>query len=148
MQSVTFTGRNLRLILDVGGYEFDSATDLDDRNWLTGSVELEVGSPPVVVVRRLEVFWQTTELSEFEGQLRAALKQQRSRSSGRAQLTPLEEQVELQVMVRLNEAMISGRVELHSIASVEFHETPTSAEELERALAELTEVTSAFPFRP
>ena len=139
----------MRLVLGVGAYEFESASDPHDANWLTGSVELELGLPPEqVLVKEFGVFWQTTELSDFERDLRAALAKQKSRFAGKATLTTLEEHLELQVTVRLNEATIAGRVERHPIASVEFSELPTSAEELERALAQLAEVTSAFPVRP
>ena len=51
-------------------------------------------------------------------------------------------------MVRRDEATIAGRVEQHPIASIEFAQLPTSAEELERALAQLIEVTRQFPVRP
>ena len=94
-----------------------------------------------------EVFWQTTELLDFELELRAALAKQKSRSAGNARLTTLEEHLELNVMVRLREATLSGRVDQHSVASVEFAETPTTAQELERALLELTQVTREFSFR-
>lgn len=148
MKSVTFTGRQFRLVLGVGGYEFAEAANFDDKNWLTGSVELEVGSPTDgVILKTSSVFWQTTELADFERELQAALAMQRSRTAGTAELTTLEDEVELRVMVRLDEATISGRVEQHSIASVAFGETATSAHELERALAELGEITAAFPVR-
>ncbi len=32
MKSVTFTGRQFRLVLGVGGYEFEEATNFDDKN--------------------------------------------------------------------------------------------------------------------
>lgn len=81
MRPVVFTGERVRLVLGVGGYEFDTATDSHDKNWLTGSVALEAGAPPKqVVVSAFEVFWQTTELLDFELELRAAW-QSRSRAS-------------------------------------------------------------------
>lgn len=148
MESVTFTGRQFRLVLGVGAYEFEEATNFDDKNWLTGSVELEVGSSTDGVIQKTSsVFWVTTELADFERELHAALEMQKSRTAGRAELATLEDEVELQIMVRLDEATISGRVEQHSIASVTFGETPTTAHELERALAQLGQITAAFPVR-
>ena len=148
MRSVIFTGERLRLVLGVGDYEFEKAADSHDKNWLTGSAALEAGAPSKqVVVSAFEVFWQTTELLDFEVELRAALAKQKSRLGGQASLTTLEEDVELNVMVRLGEATISGRIDQHSVASVAFAETLTTAQELERALLELTQVTREFPFR-
>ena len=148
MVSVTLTGERLHLALGVRGYEFETARDSHDKNWLRKSVALEVGPPSErIVVSNFEVFWQTTELSDFELQLSGALAKQKSLSGGKASLTTLEDEVELQVMVRLDDATISGRIEKHSVAAVEFAETVTTAQELEGALSELAEVTREFPFR-
>lgn len=51
------------------------------------------------------------------------MAKQKSRFGGKASLTTLEEHVELNVMARHGEATISGRVDQHSVASVEFAET-------------------------
>ena len=46
MWSATFTGKRLRLVLGIRGYELETASDSHDKNWLMGNVALEVGSPP------------------------------------------------------------------------------------------------------
>jgi hypothetical protein len=59
-----------------------------------------------VVVSDGCLFSQASELAEFERQLREALAKQSSRLGGTAALSTLEDQIELEIMIRKDEATI------------------------------------------
>lgn len=144
--AVTFLGDGLELVLAVDGYEFESAEEGWDLDWLTGSARLALDAPGAAFTATTSLFWQAGELASFEEQLRSALTARTSRKGKVAKLTTLEDQVELEIEVRFGEAQISGRIE-HELGGIEFGWTGTTAKRLEGSPAQLAELTRRFPSR-
>jgi hypothetical protein len=144
-KSVTFVGDGLELVLSVDGYEFEVAEGWD-RDWLNGSVRLGLEDRDGSFEARVSVFWRADELARFEEQLRSGSPARKSRTSRVAELTTLEDQVELQIEVRLGEAQICGRVETER-GGIELGWVATTAEQLEAALGQLAKLTQRFPAR-
>jgi hypothetical protein len=107
----------LALMLGVGDYERALTGEVWDDNWLRGSVEVRIEQAPTATFRaRCDVAWQTTELHAFHESLRTLLDD----LTGTARLTTIEDQVELTIELKAGKGTLTGRVEAHAIASVEF----------------------------
>jgi hypothetical protein len=144
MAEISVRGDGLRLELSVAGYEREPSGEQYDDNWLTGGVDLKVLQPPIATfTAKCDVAWQTTDLLRFQETLRTLLDD----LSGVATLSTAEDQVELTVRLESGKGTVEGRVEAHSIAVVEFEAT-TDQSFLKQTLAELRQVTTAYPFRP
>jgi hypothetical protein len=143
VDEVPINGDGLRLMLRVGDYERAATGEVWDDNWLRGSVELDIAQPPTAIFRaKCDVAWQTTELHAFHESLRAVLED----LSGTAKLTTIEDQVELTIELKSGKGTLTGRIEAHAIAAVEF-EAPTDQSFLADTLAALRTVVAKYPYR-
>jgi hypothetical protein len=127
----------------VGDSERAATGEVWDDNWLRGSLELDIAQPPTATFRaKCDVAWQTTELQAFHESLRAVLED----LSGTAKLTTIEGQIELTSELRSRKGTLTGRVEAHAIAALEF-EAPTDQTFLADTLAALQTVVAKYPYR-
>jgi hypothetical protein len=67
--------------------------------------------------------------------------------TGTAQVTTLEDQVEVEVELRQGKGTIIGRVEDHAVASLEFEDSIDQSQ-LNEPLAALRRVVGKYPVRP
>lgn len=144
MHEAVITGEGFRFVLGVVGYERADATE-EDANWLDGlaSAELSGGRGPLFRAR-CSVAWTTTDLARFEASLRALLDD----LNGTATLTTLEDQVELRIELTNGRGSLSGRIEQHALAALEFEAIPTDQSYLAPALESLRSIVGRFPARP
>jgi hypothetical protein len=143
MQEIMIAGEGLRLALGVGGYEQEAGSDEWDANWLRGSASIELLRPPFASFRgTCSVAWQTTELHAFHEGLRTLLDD----LTGVATLATTEDQVELSIRLDGGNGTITGRVEAHAMASLEF-DAATDQTYLRQTLSALRTVVSEYPFR-
>jgi hypothetical protein len=140
---ITVRGDGFHLELRVDGYERERSGERYDDNWLSGGVSLTLAQPPAATfTAKCDVAWQTTDLLRFQEALRTLLDD----LSGVATLSTLEDQVELTIRLEAGKGTVQGRVEAHSIAALQFEST-TDQSFLAQTLAELRQVTAAYPVR-
>ena len=143
MDEVRINGDGLELTLGVGDYERAATGDVWDDNWLRGSVSADIAQPPFASFRaKCEVAWQTTELHTFHEGLRTLLDD----LTGTAKLTTIEDQIELTIELKSGKGALTGRIEAHSIAALEF-EVETDQTFLATTLDSLSRVVAKYPFR-
>lgn len=140
---IPLDGAGLRLTLGVGGYERSATGEVWDDNWLRGFASVEIDRSPAATYRaRCDVAWQTTELAAFHASLGALL----DAPTGTARLATTEDQVELTIELEGDEGTVSGRLEAHAIAALEF-EASTDRTALAATLAALGDVVARYPYR-
>jgi hypothetical protein len=143
VEVVEIRGDGVTLTLGVGDYERAATGEVWDDNWLRGAVALRIENPPTATFRaKCDVAWQTTELHAFHESLRTLLDD----LTGSAKLATTEDQVELTIELNEVKGTLTGRVEAHAIALVEF-EAPTDQSFLIPALSALRAVVTKYPYR-
>jgi hypothetical protein len=143
MDEINVRGDRFRLTLGVSGYESERVGDHYDDNWLRGMAVLEIARPPTATFKaKCDVAWQTTELLRFEEALRTLLND----LTGVAALSTTEDQVELTIRLSAGKGTVEGRVEAHTIASLEFKGTSDQSF-LAHTLTELRQVNASYPVR-
>jgi hypothetical protein len=143
MDEVVIRADGSTLTLSIGDYERSQGMG-HDANWLRGTVTLERARPHAGGFRaRCDVAWNTSELLRFFEALRTLLDD----LTGTAQLTTLEDQVEVKVELRQGKGTIIGRVEEHAVASLEFEDSIDQSQ-LNEPLAALRRVVGKYPVRP
>ncbi len=104
---------------------------------------MHMAQPPTATFRaKCDVAWQTTELHAFYESLRAVLDE----LTGTATLTTIEDQVELTLELKSGKGTLTGRIEAHAIASLEF-EAATDQTFLADTLTALRAVVAKYPYR-
>ena len=143
MDDVEIRGDGLALTLGVGDYERAATGEVWDDNWLCGSAEVRIEQVPTAIFRaRCDFVWQTTELSAFHESLRTLLDD----LTGTARLTTIEDQVELTIELKDGKGTLTGRVEAHAIAALEF-EASTDQSFLAHTLNALRAIVAVYPYR-
>ena len=143
MDEVEIRGDGLSLTLGVGDYERSPVGEVWDDNWLRGSAEVRIEQAPTARFRaRCDVAWQTTELHEFHESLHALLDD----LTGTARLATIEDQVEVTIELKAGKGTLTGRVEAHAIAALEF-EASTDQSFLAYTLETLRAVVAKYPYR-
>jgi hypothetical protein len=127
----------------VGDYERAATGEVWDDNRLRRSVDIDTAQPPTATFRaKCDVAWQTTELQAFHESLRAVLED----LNGTAKLTTIEDQVELTIALKSGKGTLTGRIEAHAIAALEF-KAATDQGFLADTLAALRTVVAKYPYR-
>jgi hypothetical protein len=143
MEEIPIDGEGLKVVLGVGGYEQAAGGDTWDANWLRGSASVEMFRPSFASFRgTCSVAWQTTELHAFHESLRTLLDD----LTGVATLSTIEDQVELSIRLDRGRGTITGRIEAHAMASLEF-EAATDQTYLQQTFSALRAVVSMYPLR-
>jgi hypothetical protein len=99
-------------------------------------------APTAIFRARCDVAWQMTELHAFHESLRALLDD----LTGTARLATIEDQVEITIELKAGKGTLTGRVEAHAIAALEF-EASTDQSFLAHTLEALRAVVAKHPYR-
>jgi hypothetical protein len=143
VEEIRIAGEGMTLTLGVEGYEQPRGGDNWDDNWLRGTASVEVLQPSFAAFQgKCDVAWQTTELHAFHEGLRALLEE----LTGAATLSTIEDQVGVAIRLKGGKGTIAGRVQAHSVASLEF-EAATDQTYLKQTLLDLRAVVSKYPCR-
>ena len=143
MSEVSILGDGLRLTLTVNGYERARRGEHYDDNWLRGSVSLEIAAASATFSALCDIAWQTTDLSRFEQALTTLLGD----LTGVANLSTLEDQVELTIRLTAGRGSIEGRLQARdAIASVAFT-APTDQSLMGQTLLDLRQINETYPVR-
>src|SRR3954454_12897982 len=144
MDEVLIHGDGLALALRVAGYErYDS--EGSDANWLTGEVELHLTGPAASAFRATcRVAWMTGDFVRFHESLRTLLDD----LDGAAHFSTVEDQAEITIQLSAGKGTISGRVEEHVAARIEFSDIRTDQSQLQPALTALRRLVQKYPERP
>ena len=135
-------GEDCHLAVRADRYEPTGLSTGDDANWVSGEVEVTVGSLGTFHAR-LRVSLRTEELERFRDELRSL----DSALVGEATLTHLEEQFGAVVKVDETGAKITGFVREHVGAELRFEGVGTDPHFIEQALSEFELLVRAFPVR-
>lgn len=134
-------GEGCRLSVRADRYEPSGLATGDDPNWISGEIELTLGSLGAFS-GRVPVSFRTFELERFRDELRE-LDMDRT---GTATLTHLEEQFRAVVTIEGGQATIAGFVREHVGAELRYQVT-TDATHIRAAAAEFDGLVRAFPVR-
>jgi hypothetical protein len=143
VDEVPIKGDGFGLTLRVGDYERAATGEVWDDNWLRGAVDIDIAQPPTATFRaKCDVAWQTTELRAFHESLRTLLDD----LTGTAKLTTIEDQVELTIELNSGKGTLTGRIEAHAVAALEF-EAAIEQTFLADTLTALRAVVTKYPYR-
>lgn len=135
-------GDGFRLAIRAERYEPSGLSTGDDANWVSGEVELAVGS--IGSFRgKLRVSLRTQELERFRDELRAL----EADYTGEATLTHLEGQFEATVRMTDGAGTLTGFVREHVGAELRFTGVGTDQSYIRAAVTEFDALVRAFPVR-
>ncbi len=134
-------GDGCRLAVRLDRYEPSGLSTGDDANWVSGEVELTVGSIGTFSARH-RLSYRTHQLERFRDELRALEHE----PTGEATLAHVEEQVGATVRLEAGNGTITGFVREHVGAELRF-EVATDQLLLRQAYLEFDALVRAFPVR-
>jgi hypothetical protein len=134
-------GEGCRLAVRADRYEPSGLATGDDPNWVSGEIELVVGSLGAFS-GRVPVSFRTFELERFRDELRDLDMDH----TGTATLAHLEEQFEAVVSVEAGRATIAGFVREYVGAELRY-QVATDAGHIRQAANEFDALVRAFPVR-
>ena len=104
-------------------------------------MKLELGRGAPRFAARCSVAWTTSELAYFAEALRTLLDD----LTGVAKLNTIEDQVEITLKLSGGIGTMSGRIEEHAFAALEFEDVRTDQSQLRDGLASLREIVRRHP---
>ena len=140
--TVHIRGEGFELVLHVDRYEFPAETTGPDANWVFADLEVRLRRIASFDVSR-ELTLRTDQLEAFRDELSALDRQ----LTGEATLSHLEDEVEVTIRLKRGKGTLSGFVEDHSCARLEFDHIATDQSHVGQTLAEVDAVVRAFPVR-